>query len=696
MARIPLGNFGQGAGTAPLQQTRIANPVGAAGDAVGRLADIAGNIAQRELVKDVDENEALARAKASNARTAHDLQVRAKADDITGRVQRGEIAYDQAEKVYDEEVGAIETPDLKLPPAVAEAYHGAISNNRLAGRLTIQNAAQAARRDDGKAQFAAALDLGAKEAAAPGADVDKINARMEQWRPLARSFGLSDEAITKSVQTFKDNNWVNVGTQRLLAARDDAAGLQQLEQDLTAENGFFAARLDPDKRNVLLRQVLERKDALARQVDTAANKAESRAERAVNFLADANSTGIPVLPEKILELQGTVAGTTHAQDFADQLAIGQEIAKVRTLPFAAQQQYIDQRQAELSNGSENPKRDATRMATLRGALEASRKQAQESPLIFFQNQGGHAIEPIDFRQLATKEGADAVSEQLADRYDVLAAMRKQYGPDVAMNPWRPEEAEGLKSAMQQANSDGAKLLILSSLARNAPDAKAYRETLQPIAQTDPAAYLAGQEQYLGHRAGKNGPLGPIILQGSRVIADKSFAMPPDEKFRQAFEEEAGSAYEPGTPQRDEAYNRFRFLYAGLANKIPPGRSDAKELDEELRATALNLATGGMTEYQGRQTIKPFAWTDHEFADSVRVQLDTAAKATGYPRESLEDLPLQQLPGREGEYFILSGARFLPDPKTGAPLILRLSKVQAPKLDWDNPIYHVHDRARSQL
>ena len=37
-------------------------------------------------------------------------------------------------------------------------------------------------------------------------------------------------------------------------------GLEAIEQELTAEDGFYAGKLDTDKRNVLVSQVLGRKD----------------------------------------------------------------------------------------------------------------------------------------------------------------------------------------------------------------------------------------------------------------------------------------------------------------------------------------------------------------------------------------------------------------------------------------------------
>lgn len=669
--RISLDGFEAPRVSEAVQHTQISGAGLAAGaQAVERLANVAGNMAQKFGDDQRAEASALARAKAANALTEHDLKIRALTDDVSGRVTRGEIPYEKAGEVYATESAKIQTPQLDLDPAIAEHYQGGVRNNVTAGELQIGNSVKVARRADGRLQIDKMLDDNQKLAGAPGADVEKINATMDAWAPMAQQFGIDPSVFAKQVQDAKDANWTGQATGHLLNSRNDAEALKALEFDLTSDEGFYAGKLDTAKRLILLRGVQDNQARLVAAIDRDGIKAEARGERAVTFLTNANATGIPLLPEKIMQLQAETVGTSHEQEFRDGLAIGNEVARVRSAPFAQQQQYIAQLEQQLQQGSADPVRDKARLGTLRTALEANRKLAKESPMLFLQNQGGEPVEPIDFSKIASGDGA-LMEAQLASRYHDLEAMRAKFGPDVSMNPWRPEEAGALRAALGKldANPD-VKLMMLGLLAKNAPSPEAYRDTLAPIAQSDRVSYVAGVEQFLKHESGKSGGVAPIIMHGAKVLKDKSTPMPTEAKFQAAFNEDVGDAYPPGSQDRADAFLKYKTIYAGMADKLQSGAdADTTELDETLRTTATSLSTGGIIEHNGRRTVKPWAMDDAEFTERVGKQLETVAAATGFPADTLADMPLMPISGHEGLYLVINQGRAQIDPKTGKPVIV---------------------------
>jgi hypothetical protein len=475
--------------------------------------------------------------------------------------------------------------------------------------------------------------------------------------------GASPEAQAAAIRANTSKAMMTVLGQHLLSGPD--AGEAALKQ--------YRTYLNADDALMFENRVQDARDSLASHTATAQAKRQAQAEHAVTFVQDAASTGIPLRPDALFEKSALVKGTDQEQPFAAAVAQMREVGQVRTRPFAEQQQYIDQLDAQLQQGSADPKHDKTRLDTLRSALESQRKLAKDSPILFWQNQGGTPVEPVNL-----KLGAAGVETALAGRFVQLGAMRKRFGPDVSMNPWRPEEGEALRTWLAAPERTVAdKLTLLGAITKVAPDPQAVRDTLSPLALSDRVSYLAAMEQYANHHGERSGPVAPIILAGAKVLADKSANLPSEEKFQAAFDKDAGSAYPPGSQDRADAYTRFRTIYAGLSNTLTDRErtrvSTTHDLDETLSDTAMSLATGGLVEVQHRNVPKPYGMPDATFLDKLHASVDSAATRSGIPAEVLRDLPLQKVAGREGWYLLLNQGRAQLDPKTGKPLLLEVAK-----------------------
>ncbi len=673
MGRIPMGNFGN-RGPDPVQTTRIANPGTDDLAAVGRLAGTVGAIAEDRQQELRSEDEALARAKAANALWDHELQVRAAADDVAERVATGELPYTEAEAFYQERVGKIEAPRVDgLGPAALEQLDGGVRRNSEGGRITIAQTVGRAKRADFRSQFYTGLDSLGKLASTPGADVDAINAKADAFAPLALQSELPPDQVSKALQDFKDKNWTNHATGRYIAGREDPAALAQLEHDLTAEDGYYTTRLDTDKRNALLSQVMGGRVRLEAKAQFDVDKREAVAEREVTWFRDQMVTGQEISAERWSEGLANVQGTGQAEAFAQTQRMATEILEFRVRPFAEQEAYLRALETQTNTTpSDDPKRDQSRLNTLRSAFDASKKQAQESPLSFYQNQTGQQIPPLDMASLA---GGDTsmVAAQLQSRFAVLGSVRKSYGPDVAMNPWLPEEAAAVREFFQKADDRG-RLAFLSTLSGATPDAAAFAGALKPVAADEPLFMAAGMAKFRKLTGPDGADVPTTILNGARILADKTAVLPGDRALLQAFDARVGDALPAGSSVRQRAFGVFQAVYAGHGAATGVRHEDVGgtiEADDDLADQAIDMAIGGVTDYNGAKVIRPYGMAEELFEDRLSNGLRGAADTSGLDAGVLEDMPLQPVPGKEGAYYLLNDGAVQLDPKTRKPIVVNV-------------------------
>ena len=163
----------------------------------------------------------------------------------------------------------------------------------------------------------------------------------------------------------------------------------------------------------------------------------------------------------------------------------------------------------------------------------------------------------------------------------------------------------------------------------------------------------------------------MLMQGQKILADKSVPKPKENLLRAAFDEHVGISMVPGTPQREQAYQGFKALYASTSASTGKSYEDGDDLDKETTQKAIDLATGGITERADQKVIKPYGMTDKDFGKAVDTELEGLAKRTEFPLGQLEDMPLSPVPGKEGSYYLMNAGRIQVDPKTNEPMIVRV-------------------------
>lgn len=681
--RIPTGDFGYRVAR-PRQGAAMIPGVTAVGEAVQNLGQAGQQAAtvlmrteqlqQQELERQRKEQEKQARemekARAADALLDYEIYTKETSNSIALQVQDGTLPYEQARQQFDDLL--TKAPSYKPSngdPLLAESYARGTKRANFTAQMSVQNAAGKAMRADYKSRFASGLDKLGKLAGIPGADVAEINERAGALRIIGEQSGMPADQIDKSIQDFKDRNWFNQASQLQNEYSDNIDGLDRLKTQLTNADGFYADKLDPEKRTALIKSIDGRIDQLNNRADRAADKREAAAGRAIEQMDKQVASGIPGTAQQWLAWNEQVKGTAYEAEFKDRVNDEREVQTLLRQPLAEQSAYIqDKRQKMASNGGSL--REQANLNRLEAAVESNNKLLRESPLIFNQNTTGQQVTPLTLSDLGSPQGRGALVENLRDRFNTVTALKRKYGPQVALNPWLPQESEAIKQVLASSNNE-IRLGILSTIAQASPDGQAYASTLKAVAADQPVLMLAGMAQYRQLTTDEGRNVADTVLRGDRILNDKTVIMPTENAFRAYFEEAIGQGLPDGSPQREQAFLAYKAIYAQMANEngVRHTNEEKNYVDDRTARQAAKIATGGIFDYNGRKVIPPYGMPENRFFDNVKTQLEGIVKNTGYRMGDVEDMPLVSA-GKDGMYFLMNGNKILLD-KAGKQVVVNV-------------------------
>lgn len=669
MATIPLG---PGVRVAPevTQNRVITGDNSGQARAAQQLASTIQGTALTLFDQKNKEDQALARVNANTALIDRESQIKTIAFDLDEQVKTGKLTYDKLEEAY---TGAVSKLEPLQTPGLDAAQQGEIGNTlkrlQQGGMERIKSIASVARVDSAKGDLATRMDLLSKDAAMPGADVDKLNARMDSEEIDTVGHLAYGEMWASKKQAFKDGNWATHATQRVVEARDGLGTLQKIEHDLTAEDGFYSKKLDPDKRNQLLNTVTGRIYEVKEHQQRQAEMREMKAERILNQMDRQAATGVPPPPALQQQWQAALSGTSAAAEFKPRMEQMNEVQGLLRQPLAAQQQYLDQKRQQMAaNGASVDQQ--TNLTRLQTAVDSNIKMLRESPLTFNAMRTGADVEPLDVSSIGTPAGQQKLAEQMASRFDVVNSVRKAYGPEVARNPFKPEE-QAMLTAVLAAAPDETKLQLFGAIAASSPTGADYAAAIKPLVADQPITVLAGMAQYKQLKGVDGTDVPKTLLAGDKVLKDKSTPQPNEDMFRAAFDEHVGNSLQPGTPQREQAYQGFKALYVGTAASKGLSYEAGDDLDSSTAQAAVDMITGGIAEHGGAKVVKPYGMSDKVFSKIVDIELQGISERTKFPVGQLEDMPLSPVPGQEGTYYLLNAGRVQIDPTTNQPMTVKL-------------------------
>lgn len=675
MARIPVDPLPQVIAQ-PSPQPRL--PVEAFGQqissAVGQIADTTQQAVRAFGDVQFQKQDEAARSRATLATIQHETGVAAAAAEVSNQLETGQIKYDQAPTVFGDRVKQLSDATLTgIDPRYQDVVQAKLAGVNGRYGLSVSDAAEKARRGELGANFISSLDELGKQAGAQGADIAAINTQAEQLAALGQQAGIAPERVTKAIQDLKDRNYYNQAQNRLITGRTDPTALKQLEHDLTAADGFYADKLDTEKRNALLNTVTGTQLALAQKAELAAARAQrltearnNTAQRAFETLQALADKGGQLDPQYVQQVSDATAGTPYAGAVVQLFKQQQETGGFAAQPLQAQTAAIAQIDAEIAKNGRNPALDKRR-EQLDRVRSQSMTDAQNDPLSAALERGVITdIPPLDF------SSPDAITKSLTARGTAVATAAAWAGQPVS--PLRPQEAEVLKSALERADTP-AKIATFGLLQKNL-DRPTYFATIRQLAKDQP------QVAALGAIANDNPQAAAAGFEGLRLIKDKTLILPKDKSggdaLVPAFNDLIGTGQGPGpfldSQQRETAYDVTKAIYAKLSNDA----GDASgSLNTRRLKQALDLATGGVAEHGGSMVIKPAGISDDEFALRTQQALQAVAKQSGVPYSHLADLPLVPSPRAEGVYYLANGRDFYRRPGSNEPVTINLTAPAQP-------------------
>lgn len=699
MAKIPTGGFGRGATQAPVIRTAVSGAgVGAVAEAVANLgqtgmavADRAQTVADQEARRQKQQDETLARAKALNAQLDYEMAVQDATLQTEDSLATGGLDHRQAGQEYSSKVGQIQRPSIEgLAPDDQLAYERGTQRAAHAGQMKVQRAVQTAQRADLRNQVTSGLDKLGKIAGMPGADIEAVNLRADELvGGLGRSSGLDDAASGKLLQDFKDRNWTTHATQQAIFNREDPTGLAKLEHDLSAADGFYANKLDPEKRNALLSQVVTRQQTLLDRAERAQDRLDAKGQRVIDQIDRQIASGVPATPDMWAKWADTVKGTATAVEFQERVEQEKVVQGVLRLGPDQQQAFVQQEEAKLLSAGGTVAQKAN-LDRLKNAVEANQKQLLDAPLLYNAAREGGEVEPLKFASLASPADAWEIGSQLNDRMATIQGMRKRWGTQVQERLLLPQEVKVFADTLKNSTAV-QQTAMLGQLRTAVMDDKVFNRVMQQISPEEPvvayAGMLATKERAsvttAKHWFSPNETVGArdvsaTMLEGNRILQQKGdikFPIPPDKDFRTAFTDVTGQLFAGRPGAADVAMQAVRAYYTG---KSSAEGDQSGQVDSTRMRQAIRASLGEVVDINGRgEVLAPWGMSAGDFEDRAEAAFTTAARAAGLPDSTVGNFGAFGLAqSGENTFFVKSGMSYL-YKKDGTPLMIRIDGSSQP-------------------
>jgi hypothetical protein len=685
MARISTGNFGFDAPQVP--SPADTTPVGRG---LENLASGAEALAHRYSEDAINR----ARAAAAQAYLDHQLATKTAAQDITDQLATGQLAPEAAPQAYQKATSAIPQPKIGgLPVTEHENFDRQLQRTVFAGAIDVRKAAEVADKVRFKADFSAGLDKLGKLAGMPGANIDTINQQAGMFAQTGMQAGIPKDQVDKAIQDFKDKNWQNHATQRAMESADDLHALQALQHDLTAADGYYAGKLDTDKRNAVLRSVLNDKAQLEARLEHQADRREARAAVAMNEIGRQISSGVPATAPMWASWADEVKGTSQAEAFTDAVANEGHVQEVLSQPARDQVAYVQATEAKLLSGG-GSLREKANFDRLREAVIKNVSVLHEAPLLYNANRTGQNVVPLDLASLLDPNSTQ-VAAQLRDRTVTLDAMRKA-DPSVRVLPLLPQETQVLAGTLNAATPVQATQLF-GALRTAAGSDPTYLAIMQQVAPDSPvkavAGMLAAQQRSLtlernwfsSDVVANSVDVSKTILKGDSIVNPSkedaatnghpklALYLPPGAvtELQAKFNAVVGAAFADRAPAAETAFQAVQAYYVGDAVEHGRLAADAKDVKSADVRHAVQAVIGEMVDYHQRgEVLAPWGMDAATFEDRAQAALRAAL-----PQLPPHQIELLGLMNRDDTTYYVSDGRGPLSGKDGKPIVIDVGGLE---------------------
>jgi hypothetical protein len=393
----------------------------------------------------------------------------------------------------------------------------------------------------------------------------------------------------------------------------------------------------------------------------------SRANDAkAEYLATGRAANPPTQSE-FIQAYGQADGVQRYQELQDVATLGQRLQDTKTVSNADLVEMVNNAKPTPGDGFAQRQRN---YEILQKAAAQTIQERQNDPIRVALENPAFGIEPIrDFGNI------NRLMTEVGKRRGVMDRIASDYGTPPMLLTNQEASAFGAFLAVQQA-PDKARLLGEFAAVGGEAGARSLSVQLKDknntlaIAATLAAYTTAPTTRWFGpDTPGTN--VGQMYLEGKDAIEQKRVRIDDQAEFgvkAEIYNAIDGVYQTPGG--RDVAVEAAYGIYAKLK---------ADGIDDVDRA--VQLATGGVMEFNGAKIAKPWGWEDGQFQDAITETIPQAIKKTGGQFVAggrvigAADLA-QSLPGSRlqtfgpGSYLVMVGNDVVRN-LDGAPYVLRV-------------------------
>ncbi|AZR62130.1 hypothetical protein ELE18_07005 [Klebsiella quasipneumoniae] len=364
-------------------------------------------------------------------------------------------------------------------------------------------------------------------------------------------------------------------------------------------------------------------------------------------------------------------GTQRFNDFENLRVAGQYIGSFRTMPTASIQQYVSDLKNQVGNGEGLAGRAAA-FDHVQAAADEVIKQRKADPIQFSLSSG--QTKPIDM------SNQNNFGQSIGLRASQVSELARTYGTPLTFFSKEEESQIGKFFRDAPVSQQSA---YLDTIHKSTGGGKPYMAALQQISANAPSAAVAGilMDKPGGVVAEKNwfnpdvsvspSTASQTILAGAAARKGskeaKGITMPKENDMRLEFSNTVKDAFAGDAQGASMAYDVAKDYYAGVMAQ----KGDLSgELDSDVWEQAINVATGGVHDYNGMgNVLLPWGMSSEQFDKEVNQAWETQVTGAG----------VKAPPGQYGlqsygdsQYLVKLGTGYLLK-QDGTPVVIDLTQ-----------------------
>lgn len=634
------------------------------------VAQAMTNVGQQMMQDDAEQTRlADAAAKATTLQRMHETEqdLRDAAEEIAGRVATGQLDKDEAPNEWKQISSERMMRGLEgVSPDYAPIAKGQLeSKARTYGRVVRQGVVRR-QQDETRAGLLSYLETQERFAVTnPDAALNAATTAIAELAPYA-GYGAQDAA--KLTQGFRERAAANRAQDMVRGASED---ISALDTALASLQGDAFADLTPEKRGQIENQVLARKSYLQQREQTRIAREEAAAARRAREAEEAYKATQTIIdngaipsPEYLDIVSAKTSGTPYGDALKTLLKQSSERTGFASLSPQQQQAQLLELRARANTLGTTPELEA-RIRTMTEIASKTQSQIETDPLLYGVNRRLiDEVQPVD---LSNPQVLPAVLQQRAEQAATVSA---RIGRPVS--PLLRSEAEQLAQQLGSLPVPQQRAMV-STIARSLEPRQAQALASQ-IAPKDDTLGLALFLSSNAQRAPRD-PAELVLLGADAIKAGRIKPASDDSLARDDHRDIADRLSEvqwPTTQARDAAISAAQKVYDGLRGT---GKRSVRE--------AINLATGGLTEWADAKVPMPYGMTPRDFRRSLesldpkRVEEMAGGPQVFVGAQSLEVSTLVRninavrlIPAGVGSYALESGGQLVLTSR-GVPLRIKI-------------------------